>query len=249
MNFFYKIVNIIEVAFVYIQGKGFESYSKSYEVSTSLKLLSDTPLLCLDIGGNIGNYSVELLKRFPSTEIHIFEPSLKNIEILKRLFSKKTKIKIVPSAISNFTGKATLFHDKKGSSLASLAPRNLDHFDIKFNHFEKVDVICIYDYWIRELKKRTIDIAKIDIEGFEYNALIGFKTALKNTKLVQFEFGGCNIDTRTYFRDLWYFLTYNNFSIYRITPFGCQLINNYKESDEAFRTANFIAINKKFSKQ
>ena len=54
MNFFYKIVNIIEVAFAYIQGKGFGSYSISYEVSTSLKLLSDTPLLCLDIGGYIG---------------------------------------------------------------------------------------------------------------------------------------------------------------------------------------------------
>jgi FkbM family methyltransferase len=246
MNFFYKIASAAETLLGKIQGKGFGSYSISFEVKTCLNLLHDSPLLCLDIGGNVGDYSTEILKKFPSTEIHIFEPSPKNIKILKKKFLGKENIHLLPFAISNFTGKARLFYDKKGSPLASLSLRKLEHFNIKNNQSEKIDVICIFDYWKKNLGKRVIDLIKMDIEGLEYNALIGFKSAIKKTKLVQFEFGGCNIDSKTYFRDFWFFLTNNNFVIYRITPFGAQLLSSYNESDETFITTNFIGINKIF---
>lgn len=51
-------------------------------------------------------------------------------------------------------------------------------------------------------------------------------------KVIQFEFGGANIDSRTYFKDFWKFFYYNNFSLFRITPLGLLRINNYSESDE-----------------
>lgn len=35
---------------------------------------------------------------------------------------------------------------------------------------------------------------------------------------VTFEFGGCNIDTRTYFQDYWYFFKTFGFRVFRITP-------------------------------
>ena len=66
---------------------------------------------------------------------------------------------------------------------------------------------------------------------------------LKEIKIVQFEFGGCNIDSRTYFQDFYYFFTERNFEIYRLSPRGLKKIDKYSESDEIFDTTNFICLN------
>jgi hypothetical protein len=64
-------------------------------------------------------------------------------------------------------------------------------------------------------------------------------------RALQFEFGGCNIDTRTFFQDFWYFFKSYNFDIYRVGPFGVKEIVAYSELDEFFSTTNFIAVNRK----
>ena len=90
-----------------------------------------------------------------------------------------------------------------------------------------------------------IHLLKIDIEGHELDALAGAKEmfALKSIDIVTFEFGGCNIDTRTFFQDFWYFFNEANFKIFRITPSGyLHPLKSYKEIYEQFRTTNFIAV-------
>lgn len=84
---------------------------------------------------------------------------------------------------------------------------------------------------------------KIDIEGLELAALRGFGAALDATSVLQFEFGGCNIDTRSYFRDFWTLFQRRGFTLYRITPFGLDRIARYRESDEFFSTTNYVARN------
>ena len=60
--------------------------------------------------------------------------------------------------------------------------------------------------------------------------------------MVTFEFGGCNIDTRTYFQDFWYFFREHGMHrVYRITPTGLLVpILGYREELEQFRTTNFL---------
>jgi len=82
----------------------------------------------------------------------------------------------------------------------------------------------------------------MDIEGHELFALEGLGCAIRHIKAIQIEFGGANIDTRTFFQDFWYFFVQHNYDLFRITPFGVQKINKYKEQDEFFLTTNFIAI-------
>ena len=92
-----------------------------------------------------------------------------------------------------------------------------------------------------------MDIVKIDIEGHELSALNGFGKAIFSTSVIQFEFGGCNIDTKTYFQNFWYFFKEHNFDLFRITPLGIEGIKSYKESDEYFSTTNYIAVNRKLN--
>ncbi|HWZ03610.1 MAG TPA: FkbM family methyltransferase, partial [Mucilaginibacter sp.] len=83
---------------------------------------------------------------------------------------------------------------------------------------------------------------KLDIEGNELNALKGAEKMLKSksVKSIQFEFGTCNIDSRTYFRDFWFLLN-QDYNIFRVVKDGLYPITAYTEYDEVFATINYYA--------
>lgn len=97
----------------------------------------------------------------------------------------------------------------------------------------------IYSYY----KIKNIDLVKLDIEGNELMSLKGMGKFLKKTKIIQFEFGQANIDSRTFFRDLFSFFKKNNFIIYRITPAKLKVIDNWTGNMEHFRVTNYLAVN------
>ncbi|MFB9174037.1 FkbM family methyltransferase [Roseibium salinum] len=117
----------------------------------------------------------------------------------------------------------------------------MKHHKLEFNVSEQVRTLRFENYWIEKLQKAHIDICKMDVEGHELDVLSGFGEAIHHIDVIQFEFGGCNIDTRTFFQDFWYFFKEYDFEIYRITPFGPTKIKKYTEELEFFNTTNFIA--------
>ena len=231
----------VEKLAAHAQGKGYGTATIARENALVHQLLGSTPALAADIGGNVGEYTAELRRRHPALEVHVFEPSSTNIAKLRTRFGGDARVTLVPSAVSEAPGEATLFADESGSGMGSLANRDLAHRGLAFRAQETVPVIRFEDYWSTALGRRPLDIVKIDIEGFELPALRGFGAALEATSVLQFEFGGCNIDTRTYFRDFWQFFQQRGFTLYRITPFGLDRLTRYRESDEFFSTTNYVA--------
>jgi hypothetical protein len=57
---------------------------------------------------------------------------------------------------------------------------------------------------------------------------------------IQWEFGGCNIDSRTFFRDFFYVLN-DRYRIWRVVKDGMTPIPEYRESLEVFDTVNYFA--------
>jgi len=90
-------------------------------------------------------------------------------------------------------------------------------------------------------------LLKLDIEGHELDALIGASKMFEKgaIEMCTFEFGGCNIDTRTFFQDFYYYFTNFNLMLHRMTPSGFLApIVKYKEVYEQFRTTNYLALKK-----
>ena len=78
------------------------------------------------------------------------------------------------------------------------------------NFEEQVSLIRFDEYWKNQ--DQLIDYVKIDVEGHELDVLEGFGELINKIKLIQFEFGGCNIiDTELFFQDFWYFFKKKNF--------------------------------------
>lgn len=240
----YAALRRIELAAAYAQGKGYGSGTVVHEVAMVAASLERPPALAVDIGAHGGSYLRALRRRFPDLEIHAIEPSSVNQRKLRERHGDDPRVTIVPAAVSGSAGEATLWGDAPGSGLASLHRRRLDHYDMPFDVQERVPTIRFEDYWRDALGSRPIDIVKMDIEGHELQALGAFGDALPATSVLQFEFGGTNIDSRTYFQDFFYLFRQAGFSLHRITPFGLEAIDRYREADEFFFTINYLAVNR-----
>ncbi|MFL0658640.1 FkbM family methyltransferase [Cylindrospermopsis raciborskii UAM/DH-MRr] len=245
-NLLYKSAYILEKLSAFAQGKGYGSRSIRQEIAVAKKLMQSLKpeLLMIDIGGNIGDYTYQLRKGFKQAEVHIFEPSIVNVNKLSQRFKGDPLVILNPVGVSNCEGSFLLYSNEQGSGIASLSKRRLDHFDISFDFSEQIQTICFENYWINQLNRKRINLVKLDIEGHELDALRGFGSAIWATELIQFEFGGCNLDTHTTFQDFFYFFKEHNYEIYRITPFGSEKISKYREIDEFYSTTNFIARNR-----
>jgi FkbM family methyltransferase len=225
------------------------SVNTSGEASV-LRSLRDLPnedkLVIFDVGANKGEFlqmSVKVLAPRGGYQIHCFEPSKTAYSSLSRRAEGVMNVTLNNVGLGRETGQRLLYADKLGSGLASLTKRRLDHFEIGFSESESVDIETLDNYCALHAIDH-IDLLKIDVEGHELDVLAGGAEMLrkKAVRLVTFEFGGCNIDTRTFVQDVWYFFLRHGMRIARITPggFWCEL-GEYSEVYEQFRTTNFAA--------
>jgi len=238
-----KLPAILEAEMQNIQGKGFGGFSVEVEAKLAINFLSRSNIkkpVVLDIGANIGTYSEAILKFAPQATIFAFEPSSVARKGLENRFIGNNSVRIIPFAVGSVISTETLWSDTAGSGLASLTKRNLEHFSIDFNQSESVEVTTL-DSWANTMNV-VPNLIKMDVEGHELDVLKGGLKTLALASVVQFEFGGCNIDTRTFFQDFWYLLTEAGFAIYRISVAGPIRIPRYSEGEECFRTTNYLAI-------
>lgn len=210
-----------------------------------LKQRVERPYCIFDVGSNKGQFLQLVLSKIAADNfsVHCFEPGKETFKILAESFKADKRIKLNNIGIGKAKGQAALYFDHVGSELASLTKRRLDHFAIDFSKSEIVEINTI-DSYCSENAIPHIHLLKLDIEGHELDALTGAKRMFekKAIDIVAFEFGGCNIDTRTFFQDFWYFFSGINMKLFRITPSGyLRPIDSYKEIHEQFGTTNFIA--------
>jgi len=205
--------------------------------------LPKRPIL-FDVGANHGNYTLLLSKHFPKADIHLFEPGKTTFEICKKNVTKHLSsvknIRFNNFGMSDKAGESTLYYDNPGSGLASVYKRELDYLNIDYSKSESITLKTIDEY-CAENNIDNIDFLKMDVEGNELNVLKGAKNMLEggNISNIQIEFGGCNLDSRTIFRDFWNLLS-TKYAVYYILQDGLSEIPNYQEALEIYMTSNFF---------
>lgn len=205
------------------------------------KVGGDRKSVVFDVGANKGTYTKELSRFFPNADIYCFEPSKATFKMLESNVGNIQGIHCCNFGFGKETAEVELFSDAEGSGIASLYDRRLGHFGIALESKETISIRRIDDFCNSE-QLGQIDFLKLDIEGHELAALEGAGDMLNQKKIrfIQFEFGGCNIDSRTYFQDFWYLLS-PNYNINRIVNDGLYPIKRYSETLEIFRTINYLA--------
>jgi FkbM family methyltransferase len=197
------------------------------------------PYIIFDVGAHQGGYTRLLLEIFASDAVvHSFEPSSAMFTILTRELGNRSRLHRL--GLGERNGTFTLHFNPQYPGLSSLYQRKLGHLGMTLDCSEDVPVSTVESFCRAEGIPR-IHLLKLDVEGHELRVLQGAQPLLQTGAIdfIQFEFGGCNIDSRTYFRDFYELLT-PRYRIFRIVRDGLDPVLAYRETDEIFTTTNYL---------
>ena len=242
-----KLRNLMRYAWRRSEGLQYGSYELTDEVALASSFLnSSRGGVVIDAGANKGEWSAELLKSKPIIEkLIIIEPQGIHVPSIQKLAGdSSSRVVVEQVAIGAVPGELTLYSDYKGSTLASLHKRDLTHIELVMSQQEVVQVTTL-DALAEKYAVQHITFLKLDLEGLELEALKGAKDLLKRKDIdaIMFEFGGCNIDSRTFFKDFWSLLvSQHQFSLYRLLPKQrLKYLSKYSETLEQFNWQNILA--------
>lgn len=192
-----------------------------------------------DVGANIGEYSLDLLRIFGTqARIYAFEPAVRTFERLESALSPHPSVHLFNMGLGAAEEMLQLFSPGDGSKLASLHRRPADGGVIEEVRVTTVDAFCA------EQGIDHIDLLKLDVEGHELAVLEGTRGMIERQAIdfIQFEFGICDIASKTFFKD--FFLLLNgHYRICRVLQDGFLEIGEYREVYEVFKRAtNYLAI-------
>lgn len=229
-------------------GSGDDVYlSGEKYVIEKMKRLINPPYVIFDVGSHRGQYLDVVLSVMgkESFLIHCFEPSARLFRHLANKAESNNQVVANNIGLGREKTQMELYFDAEDAG-GSLTKRKLDYLGITSWRSETVTISTV-DAYCAERGINLIHLLKADIEGHEMDLFSGASRMFQDRaiKMVTFEFGGCNIDTKTYFRDFFYFFQDVDMDLYRITPSGYLYpLRRYREIDEQFRTTNFAAISK-----
>jgi FkbM family methyltransferase len=133
----------------------------------------------IDIGGNVGLYSLYFKKKYNS-KIFIFEPDNNNLELLYKT-SKKNKLEnfhILPFAVSDENKIKNFLLDEYTGATGTLENiSNIPQQRMKLNRYKNVLCVKLDDLPIFELE--NISVIKIDTEGHELKVINGSINLIK----------------------------------------------------------------------
>jgi len=222
---------------------------ETHEIEVLHYIKKKSDIILFDVGANVGDYIEQAVKCLDGKlkTVYCFEPSKNTYGKLSSKVSEISENRNEEFILENMgvgskNEKAMLFSNGDCSGLASLYQRQIGTEKGILSQKEEIQIIRLDDYCNKH-RIEWIDFLKLDIEGNEVDALQGAKKMINGKKIgaIQFEMGGCNIDSRTYLRDFWN-LCSENYNLYRIMKNGITIIKEYDEKLENFVCANYLFL-------
>lgn len=240
---FYNPSRMVNAYLNFLLGKGSGTgWDLKDEVCAAVAKIRRPQPVIFDVGANIGSWSKSVLRVFPGARVFIFEPSPWCRSIMEKV-PELAPATLIPCALGERTGTSSLHFSGPTDGSASLHERGDTYFMDRRYQVAEVQVITLDDV-IESNELDFVDFVKMDIEGHEPFALRGAERSLAARRIgaLTFEFGTGNINSRTFFREIWDLLT-PEFNIWRITPSGKSVfIDEYYEDMEYFRgVSNYVA--------
>jgi FkbM family methyltransferase len=205
--------------------------------------INEDSILIFDIGANIGEYTSLILKELGSKPIQIyaFEPTKSLFLSLKKQYNNSQNVNIYNLGFGDKKEVLSFYMSESNPCLNSVYDRDLKSHNLELKPLQKISLERIDDF-CKQSSINKIDLLKIDVEGYELKVLQGAEEMINSgsIKYIQLEFGGCHIDSRTYFRDIFDYLN-GRYKIYRVLKDGLRPIEKCDERLEIFMTVNFFA--------
>ncbi len=225
-----------------------------YVQQVALNDASQSPLVCFDVGANVGLWSKALLqqagqKHIPA-QVHAFEPCSETfIALSKNLNGNGSASKFVPvrKACSDRIGLATLNIVQPGCcGVNSIVTES--RFPVQAR--EEVELTTI-DAYCRESSITSIRLLKIDAEGHDLAVIKGAADMLrrKAIDIIQFEYNQSWIEARNFLRDAFETVQAFGYELGKVTRRGVEFYQGWAPELETFVEGNYIACTPAWKQQ
>jgi FkbM family methyltransferase len=180
-------------------------------------------MIIFDVGAHIGMLSLLFSRLVGSCgQVHAFEASSVTFTKLSSIaeMAGYPQLTLNHLAVSDSEKIVQLnVYSEEYSSWNSLAERPLEKYGINIKpvNIEDVQAITI-DRYCRDNKVEFIDLLKIDVEGAEYQVMLGAKSMFKNKRIrcCVFEFGATTFDMGNSPKEIESFLNSYDYSVSNI---------------------------------
>jgi len=157
------------------QGERFE-----YPTANILKSWGGELSAFFDIGANYGFYSLFMLSTFPQIIAYAFEPNPSTYELLSKIRdnNKLSRLQLLQCGLGRQTGQFDLHPGITDSGHSTFLP----HPELVNQSIGKVNILTFQE-WMDDQKIKLPThpewVAKIDVEGMEYDVLVGMQKAIE----------------------------------------------------------------------
>lgn len=211
------------------------------ELTLLKKLNKVNPSVIIDGGANIGSYAKIANQHIANATIYAFEP-------VKDTFNQLTEnVDTIPliNPINKGLYKETkqqainIYNSSTHSSLVDI--EGLSYSTTKTETIE----LLKGDQFVKDQKIAQIDLLKLDVEGAEYDAILGFRECFEkgNIRMVQFEYGYINITTKKLLIDFYNLFDSWGYQVGKVFPKSVEF-RPYQYKYEDFLGPNYIAVRK-----
>ena len=182
-----------------------------------IKSSSNKKYIVFDGGSNRGDYCNDILSRFEKKnitnyQIHLFDIDSKMIDKCKKRFSHNNRVHINNLGLDKKSDsrKAIFYPDDSTRNSLEGTPIELD-----WDYFEKEIITTTGNEYCKNNNINFITFLKLDLEGYDLDALNGFIELLKykNIGFIQFEYTHRALDRRILLRDFFEFFEKYDYEI------------------------------------
>tara|TARA_B100000029_G_C17181502_1_gene817149 strand:- start:16 stop:732 length:717 start_codon:yes stop_codon:yes gene_type:complete len=179
----------------------FDYFYKKQIIKALNSILGDNIEIFFDVGAHRGETIKLILKNFKVKKIYAFEPLEKNFLFLKKNTLKltyKNNIKLFNCALAEIKEKRLMKEMEETSS------STLNSIDETSKYFKRKNFFLNFSFKKNYYKEKrvslekainiminnnitSIELLKIDTEGYELNVIKGFESQIKKIKVILFE--------------------------------------------------------------
>lgn len=199
-----------------------------------------------DVGGNFGTWSIMAVALVPRAKVYAFEPIKETFEEMEKNL-EYFDVNCYNLVIGERRGEIEISYSDPGKG-------QILHTEIKNpgrSHLKKKEKVVIetIDRFCEKNKIEKIDYLKMDIEGYEYKALLGAQKMIKEKKIdyIQFEIGEDNIFNKKTLHDFQRLIP--GYTMYRMLTHGAVLIDLNSAEASTYLLQNIVAIKNELEKK
>jgi len=202
----------------------------------------------MDVGANVGEWTLAVLEKRPDIEIHAFEPVPQIYQQLLQNVGDAIQLgNVIPvnCAIAHQEGIRTFFSYETHGAWSTFYRRYAIEQSLNLIPPKPISVFTTtLDDYCKQRNIRHVGFLKIDVEGGEWDVVLGAKELLQQGQIdcLQFEYGGTWQDANISLKQMFAYLHQYHYHLFKILPNQLDYRPQFLLEYEDYSYSNFLAV-------